>query len=350
VITAWLDRLLRDAGVIELRHLDGADISVGTFNDIGALSSAIGPRMHSGNLYSTVNKPIDTVIATNAMQLHGTGLRDANMAVHTRLLFDFDPVRPKGVSSTMAELGAAIDARNRFVRALSAQGWPPPALAMSGNGAHTIYRLRLPVADDVDELLASLYRGLSVDFGTTDVVFDTTVRNPSRIWRVYNTINRKGNPTLDRPHRMARVTIPARWEAVSPRLVLALAEAYATKRKPALVSKPVRAAVITGAGDYRTLDVVAWFVRHDAYRRPLFGGKHAVVCPWSAEHSNESQPNDTSTVVWETTGANWPEFHCSHAHCDGRRITHVMALWGDADTCCAREYMRATPATTGDLI
>jgi hypothetical protein len=95
---------------------------------------------------------------------------------------------------------------------------------------------------------------------------------------------------------------------------------------------------IDGEGDYRTLDVVGWFDAHDAYRRHISGDKYAVACPWEADHSNESGPFDTSTVVWEARGALWPSFHCSHAHCEGRNVRDVLALWGDADRFCRRAW------------
>lgn len=93
-----------------------------------------------------------------------------------------------------------------------------------------------------------------------------------------------------------------------------------------------------GFGDYRTLNVVEWFQARSAYGRPLAGGKHAVACPWSAEHSKPRPPEDSDTVVWEADGDHWPSFFCSHAHCQGRGIKDVLELWDDADSYCARPF------------
>lgn len=89
------------------------------------------------------------------------------------------------------------------------------------------------------------------------------------------------------------------------------------------------------AGDPKTLDIVGWFTYHGCYRRPLDGGKHAVECPWAGEHTSEGQ---TDTVIWESGGAGWPTFHCSHSHCVNRKLDDVAALWGDADAYCAQRY------------
>ena len=47
---------------------------------------------------------------------------------------------------------------------------------------------------------------------------------------------------------------------------------------------------------------------------------------------------DTGTVAWPATDGGWPTFHCSHDHCQGRRLLDVMQVWGDADAFCARAW------------
>jgi hypothetical protein len=185
-------------------------------------------------------------------------------------------------------------------------------------------------------MLRTLYTGLAADLSTDAVQFDPTVRNPARIWRLYGSHNRKGTPTLDRPHRIALASIPAPWRAVSLQDVARLAAAYAKRRPEAPPPRPAQS--IEGSGDFRTLDVVGWFRAHGIYRRALGSGKHSVACPWTGEHSSEPGPLDTSTVAWEAEPGLWPTFHCSHAHCSGRGIRDVMALWGDASSHCAAAW------------
>lgn len=339
----WLHNVLHEARCVELRHLDGDHISVGVFDDLDLLRAAIRHRRDTGNLYCTVNRVADHVVADNHMHKHGSGLRDADMVVHTKLLFDFDPQRPRGVPATDDEVVAALRVRNRVVQVLLGLGWPVPAMGCSGNGGHLVYRVRLPVNDTTTEMFAALYRGLRHDFDSELVTFDTTVRNASRIWRVYGSTNRKGTPTEKRPHRVAQVTIPDRWEVVSPRLITEMADHYAKTLTPKLAAAAAPRAPVHGKGDYKTLDMVAWFTAHNAYRRRLGRDKHAVVCPWEHEHSSESGPLDTSTVVFEGDGSRWPAFHCSHQHCEGRDTRAVMDLWQDADAFCASEWKGQQP-------
>lgn len=334
---AWLPLLLTEARVVELRHLVEGRCDVGTFDNEAALVAAVRARAHVGNLYTTVNRVNDDVVAGNVMRHRARGLTDADFRMHTRLLFDFDAVRPAGVAATEAEVEAAVVMRNRFMGTLLAMGWPAPALGRSGNGAHLVYRLRLPVADDVKEMFDALYLGLKPEFSDAAVTFDSTVRNPSRIWRCYGEMNRKGDPTIDRPHRRALITIPSLWEAVSPRAVAALADAYA-RRAPPAPRVPRTSMPVVGRGAFSSLDVVEWFTAHGAYGRPLGGGKHSVRCPWVEEHSTPTAVADSSSVVWEAHEGVWPSFHCSHAHCEGRGIRDVMALWLDADRFCARPW------------
>ena len=332
----YLDHAMHDAGRIELRHQDGDCWISGLFDDIGALRMEIRSRAGSGNLFTTINAP-RLMPVSNAM--HDRALADADIALHTRLVFDFDPIRPIGTPRTDAEMQAAVAARDRLVAALLAIGWPQPATAMSGNGAHAVYRWRTPVCSTTTEMLACLYRGMKRDFGTYDVDFDTTVRNPARIWRLYGTVNRKGAPTPARPHRAAVAQIPGRWGAVSPQQVERLASGYARIPQQPQQRTIVR---VDGSGDYSTLDAAAWFKGHGHYRRKIGDVMHAVRCPWEAEHSTVDGEHSTATVIWEAIGRCWPNFRCQHAHCDGRGIHDVMSVWGDADDFCVRTW-RAAP-------
>jgi len=329
----YYHRLIEDARVVELRHFHGGRVESGLFDRTDMLMAAIAERSADGTIYTTLNRPV----STSAPNRFGCrALKDADIDMACRLVFDFDPDRPRGTASTDAELAAAIAARDRFVRMLSARGWPMPALAMSGNGAHALYRVRI-VADDQWKLaMRVIYQGALSRLGDLGgVSFDTSVRNPARIWRAYGTVNRKGAETAERPHRRAVVTLPAgAWQVVPAKLIERL---YADWRPPERTRQTKVVPIHRGHGDYRTLDVVGWFRSHDYYRRDLGAGKHAVRCPWDHQHSTEDGPMSTAAVVWEA-GPGWPQFHCSHAHCDGRTIRDVLALWRDADAFCGANW------------
>ncbi len=324
----YLRRQLEDSRIVELRHHVGTRWHTTYHNALDPLLDAIRDRSNVGNLYTSLNRPDGD---------HRTALKDTDIAVITRLPFDIDPVRPKGAPSTAAELDAALEARALLVRMLTAYGWPCPALGMSGNGAHALYRVRVKNIPAWKGAVSALYLGLAnrlhEPFKELGVRFDTTVQNPARIWRLYGSINRKGDPTEDRPHRRAELTLPAgAWQTV-PVTVL-----RRTRKSVTPVVAPRRnhhRQPVDGRGDYASLDVVAWFQSHDAYRGALPEGKHAVACPWIDEHSTTGT---TDTVVWTTSDSGWPTFHCSHDHCHGRALRDVMALWGDADQFCTKEW------------
>lgn len=79
------------------------------------------------------------------------------------------------------------------------------------------------------------------------------------------------------------------------------------------------------AVDWSTLDVVGIFAQAGFAPRDIGGGKYAVICPWTGEHSHpDFDGRSTSTVIWSDPAT----FYCSHAHCDGRRLADVLELIG----------------------
>lgn len=333
----WIDWLIEDAERVELRVHTPTGFKSRILADADDLSAAIAQLAHEYTCYTTLNRPARSV------RTGGTAaLRDADIDVITRIVFDLDPSRPAGVSSTDGEVQAALRVRDELVKLLDGFGWANPALGMSGNGAHAVYRTRIKSTEDWRTLAARLYLGLrdrlAQHCAEAGVIFDSTVRNPSRIWRVYGTVNRKGPATPDRPHRVAKIVLPlSDWEVVKAdtinQTVSALTPVVQERRR----SNPEP---FHGKGDYRTLDVLGWFQAHRHYRRFLEPGKHAVRCPWEHEHSTHSDPWDRGTVIWEAGDSGWPTFHCSHNHCDGRRLVDVIALWGDAQEHCAQPWRR----------
>jgi hypothetical protein len=243
---SYLRQAFADAGIVELRVHTGERCISGLFDSVSALNAAVESHATS-NIYTTLNRP-RAMPVTNAMGARA--LRDQDIESIVRLPFDFDPARPVGQPSTETELKLAITKRNAVVAMLTALGWPQPATARSGNGAHALYRCRLPNTNETRDMLISLYRGLREEFNDELVSFDATVRNASRIWRLYGTTNRKGQPTPDRPHRKAEVSVPSRWEGVAPRQIDMLANRYARLGRVRQPRMPARSAgPATGSSD-----------------------------------------------------------------------------------------------------
>ena len=159
---------------------------------------------HDGRraLYAVLN-PLKPEAAPN--------VTDTQIAALRWFPLDADPKRPADTASTNAELEAAQDTMaallaflGRHIPDLSAS----VVQALSGNGAHAL--MRLPDYDPAEApRLKRLGDALSRRFSDAAVGIDRTVFNPSRIWRVYGTLNLKGENTPDRPHRRARLFGPA---------------------------------------------------------------------------------------------------------------------------------------------
>ena len=136
---------------------------------------------------------------------------DTQIAALRWFPLDADPKRPADTASTNTELEAAQDKMTALLAFMQTLIPDLPAStihALSGNGAHAL--LRLPDYDPAEApRLKKLGDALSRRFSDTAVSIDKAVFNPSRIWRVYGTLNLKGTDTADRPRRRARLVGPA---------------------------------------------------------------------------------------------------------------------------------------------
>lgn len=158
--------------------------------------------------YITLN-PINPVLlarAKNRLRIVGKDdplTTDADVTCRCWLPIDFDPVRPRGISSSDSEHQNAIARAFRVRDALRNEGWPEPIVGDSGNGAHLLYRVDLP-SDDRDVVKRCL-GALALRFDDDAVKIDQSVFNPGRIWKLYGTVSRKGDDLTERPHRLARI-------------------------------------------------------------------------------------------------------------------------------------------------
>jgi len=333
----YLTALVRESGLVELRHHDRGWWTTRWFDSARGLLEVAERLSATGNLYTSLHRPrpgCRSVASTDP-------ITNGDVERFTRLFFDFDPVRPADTASTEEELAEAEERARGLAAHLRRYGWPEPALAMSGNGWHLHYRTALPNTPTTEATLRTLYNGLHRQFSDDVVFFDRSVRNAGRICALYGYTKRKGTASAERPHRTAAIWIPQEWRQVQPRHVETLAARYAAQAEQQRERRREqdRGGEFRhrGKGDYSTLDVVAWFTAHGLYRYPIEDHKHAVHCPWMGEHTTPTTRSDT--LVYEADEG-WPGFFCHHAHCVGRNIRDVIALLGDADRFCARRWQR----------
>ena len=171
------------------------------------------------------------------------------------------------------------------MRRCEQKAWPEPALADSGNGAHLLYRVDLPVDDG--GLTKRVLAALAFRFDTDQVHVDQTTFNPARIWKLYGTLARKGDNVPDRPHRYARlIDVPDNLTPVKRELLESLAESV-----PAVPPRSLKQR--DGKRSAGAFDLDAWIEESGLEvigPSPWQGGRKWVmpVCPWNDDHRNRS--------------------------------------------------------------
>lgn len=301
-----VDLLLDRGEVIELRALEvprGGNgfryTASGYFDDADRLvEEAVRLSQTAKGVYVTMN-PVATDLLARACnrtrQMNGRDSSTGDTDIPRRKWFgiDLDPCRVSGVSSTDEEHEAARDKAREIWDALLDLGFPDPIYASSGNGGHLMYRVDLP-ADD-GGLLKRCLAALAFHFDDERVTVDQSVFNPSRIWKLYGTVVRKGDDTPDRPHRVARMLFSP---PDGPEVVSAAALEELARWLPEDEPQPQKR-VTVGA-----FDIERWIEQHGVPVGPPSpwgnGGRRwrLDACPWNAEH----KPNK-AFIVQHPSGA-----------------------------------------------
>ena len=213
---------LRAGGVTEVRIFPGerymklfdrpryvGQVVSGYYNDYERLSRDIEPFDGKANIYVTINPCVPDLLARAANRLQfgaKVATSDKDILWDLWFMFDVDPVRPAGISSTEAELNAAIAKRDEIADFFSP--WVSVVKGMSGNGGHGLIRLPgYPNSEETRRAKERLTRFLSERFSDEEISVDNTVFNLSRIWKMYGTQAYKGDSIPSRPHRRSYLEI-----------------------------------------------------------------------------------------------------------------------------------------------
>jgi hypothetical protein len=198
--------------VVEVRALGRYGVTSGYFDDHNKLAEAIKRLSDGGQhegIYYTLNVCQGSLLARYRKNEVHPGVKgttsDAEVERRHWLLLDFDPQRPKGISSTDEERKAACDLAKQAVRWLTSLGWPQPVLARSGNGYHALYSVNEPNDTQTAELFKKCIGAVAQKFTTDQVVVDKTVFNAAGITKAYGSVTRKGESTDDRPHSCSKI-------------------------------------------------------------------------------------------------------------------------------------------------
>jgi hypothetical protein len=215
-ILRFLELLAESGQIIELRLLNvrtsGRQFPYtlsGYFSDYKRLAEvASNSSANAQGAYITLNPVTHALLARALNQIRVAGkdfplTTDADILKRRWLPIDIDPVRPCGISATEQEHALALERAVQIRNALRAAGWPNPIVGDSGNGGHLLYRIDLPANDG--GLVKKFLAALAFRFDDDKATVDQAVSNPSRIWKLYGTVSRKGDSLPDRPHRLARI-------------------------------------------------------------------------------------------------------------------------------------------------
>jgi hypothetical protein len=160
--------------------------------------------------YMLVNGPLDPALAaryTPAKWDSAWNGRAADDHIGSRraLFVDTDPVRPKGISSTDAQIREAWEVSNELETWLAQQiGTDSPiGHGCSGNGYFTLIALEAepdPIASTAR--VARFLKLLNAKFATERIKVDVSVSNAARLMCCPGTWKRKGIDHPERPHRL----------------------------------------------------------------------------------------------------------------------------------------------------
>lgn len=258
--------------------------------------------------------------------------RDEDIVERRDILIDLDPERKANCMANEEERHAAFEAARRALEILEEEGFEEIVTASSGSGAH----LHVPVAMGVDkestETVKKFLEILNKEVGTVQVHVDVAVYNPGRICRLYGSMNRKGEPSEERPWRRSLILDEERkaWRRET-------AERN-TSRVVTYVAKKSRGEVAAKAEVADAAEVVAnnsWSVglakkildsANVGYREEWSrdGSCRLLLerCPWEEEHTTESKPYESAVIIQSDGKLG---YKCFHSHCSGRGWKELRA-------------------------
>lgn len=204
-------------GVTEVCVFQDGDVPThaGYFDNAAAAAKAIALHDGRGNIFVSLN-PVkgDLLARANNRLIEGSfkrklkRTRDTEVWRDSWLLLDVDPKRPSGISSSDAELAAAVGTGSAVGNWLLDSGVPATALvtAKSGNGCYLL--VRLPDYEVTAERIAlkqAFVNHVADLFSNEEVEIDRTVYNPARLIGALGAKKVKGENIPARPHRRSSI-------------------------------------------------------------------------------------------------------------------------------------------------
>ena len=228
---------------------------------------------------------------------------------------DVDPVRPAGVSSSNDELKKAGELVRGIAQYLEHLGFEKPVRAISGNGYHLLYNVRMKNTPENVNTVERCLKALSLMFDEDDVKVDTSNYNPARICKLHGTLAQKGANTKERPHRLSMIyDIP---DEIRPTPTAFLEKLAAEAPEP----EPRNNGVKPGAS-YQRFDLEDWLHKYGITYKKREGDRSLIYaldeCPFDHSHKDGD-----SKIFQYSDGA--VAFKCHHNSCSQYRWQDVRA-------------------------
>ena len=317
-IKLGLDILFEPGQTFEIRALRGKQIAAGFFRDTAVAANwiqRIDNRKIYAGIYTTIN-PINPDLYYRRIdridKVFGDMDLTRNNDIISRrwLIVDLDPARPSGISASVEEKQIAFDLAPGITEYLISLGFPQPIIADSGNGAHLLYRIDLPVDSDI---VCAVLNALSNRFSSERCKIDVSVANPGRIMKVYGTMSRKGDDSEMRPHRRSCILSTPDNIIVVPNEILSLVSSPLSISKTQKIKKTCD---FKEAGEYLN----EWGVE---YETPKLEGDECIYrlvnCPFSEEHTD-------GAYVSQNVNTGALSAKCFHDSCGGGAINRWSEL------------------------
>lgn len=327
-IQRCLSVLFQAGDIVEVRGLDvdrPGSTRVGFFSDHEKAAKAIASLSgHCTGVYVLPNLLDPLLLNRSANVLKPAGRNDCasdtNVIKRRWLYVDFDAKRLTGISSTDAEhqlaLNKLTEASTYLVEKI---GFPKDSIIMadSGNGAHAVISIDVPLDKETDKLIENDLKALAFLFDTREVTVDQKVFNRARIWKAYGSMACKGSHMPERPHRIAKLLYVSEKIVPTPIDILKkLAEL-----KP---EEPKQQRQTSGRQYGEKLDLAKWLFDHDIPIKKVSEWEgwqryEPECCPFNSSHIG-------SSVSFFQNAEGAIKFRCEHNSCNGKTWTDVRAL------------------------
>lgn len=305
--------------VVEIRALEvRGKTMAGYFSDLEKAANEAVTIRDAAGIYVVLN-PINRDLLARSANRISVGLKnlaqDSDVIRRLWLPIDIDAKRPKGISSTDAEHEAALSTAEAVKAYLIALDFPADSIAVldSGNGAHVLGRVDLPNDASSKALIESCLKALAAKFDSDKVCIDQAVHNAARIWKLPGTLARKGDSTLERPHRLARIISAPETLTIAPMEALTALAATLPAEAP------------KAAAPGRAFDLQLWLQEHGIEVKssgPYDGGARYILkqCPFNPEHGG------TSAAIFQGADGKLG-FKCQHNGCHDKKWADVRELF-----------------------